>query len=68
MAVTITAAGVKEVAKKYRLRFLSNSGRAQAWVLFEQGLEPAAIVYQNLLPGLREVTVVSYYSEWHRRQ
>lgn len=63
-----TPAPIKNLERKYRLRFTSNSGRAQAWALFEQGLEPAEIVYQNLLPGLREVTVVSYYSEWHRRQ
>ena len=68
MAITITAAEIKEVERKYRLRFLANTGRGHAWALFEQGLEPAAIAYQNLLPELRHVTIVSYYSEWQRRQ
>jgi len=68
MAITITAAEIKEVERKYRLRFLSISGRAQAWALFEQGMGPAEIAYQNLLPGLSHVTVVSYYGEWERRQ
>ena len=60
MAITITAAEIKEVERKYRLRFQPNSGRARAWALFEQGVGPAAIAYQNLLPGLREVTIHSY--------
>jgi len=68
MEIKMTAVEIKEVAKKYHLRFLSNSGRAQAWALFEQVLEPAEIVSQNLLPGLREITIISYYSEWGRRQ
>lgn len=59
---------IKEVERKYHFRFQSNSGRALAWVLFEQGLAPAEIVHQNLLPGLREVTIASYYSEWRRRR
>lgn len=66
--MAITAAEIKEVERKYHLRFQPNSGRAQAWTMFERGLEPAEMVYQNLLPGLSQVTVVSYYSEWHRRQ
>ena len=61
-------AEVNKVAKKYHLRFLPNSGRAQAWVLFEQGLKPDEIVNQNLLPGLKKVTVFSYFSEWQRRR
>lgn len=68
MAIVIMAAEIKEVERKYHLRFQPNSGRAHAWALFERGLEPVEIVYQNLLPGLREVTIVSYYSEWQRRQ
>ena len=61
------SAEINEVAKKYHLRFLSNSGRAQAWALFERGMEPAGIVDQNLLPELKKVTVFSYFSEWRRR-
>ena len=68
MVITITAAEIKDVAEKYHLRFQPNSGRAQAWSMFERGLVPAEIVSQHLLPGLREVTIVSYYSEWHRQQ
>ncbi|MBA7605573.1 hypothetical protein ES703_12706 [subsurface metagenome] len=66
MAITITAAEIKEMERKYRLRFQPNSGRARAWAMFEQGVGPAVIAYQNLLPGLREVTIHSYYSEWGR--
>jgi len=61
-------AEIKELAARYHLRFIPNSGRAQAWAMFGQGLKPTEIVDQNLLPGLREVTIISYYSEWRRRQ
>ena len=66
MAITITSAEIKETAKKYHM--LPNSLKVQVYILFEQGLGPTEIVSQNLLPGLREITIHSYYSEWGGRR
>ena len=66
MALTITAVEIKETAKKYHM--LPNSLKVQVYILFEQGLAPREIVNRNLLSGLKEITIHSYYSEWGRRR